>query len=240
MNQKMAKNNDVGMIRNLHERLMFSAKSLTVKLVESSQPICQILGKHDSVTRENVILLLHRLQKMYQLKTDANKILMNFLKLEHDKSVLEKSHEDQGRLWSRLIQQLNQYEAEHPLYPKFVFDGYDLKKYATLKRENLMLSNKGKKEKHKLPVIGRSNGKPEEGRAISRERGFNYDTLSADDEYVQQRQSMLQEEKKLRASHKEFGPKNVPRFVHPDDRKRMAAVKSDHKYLQIGEDEPKI
>ena len=36
MNQKMAKNNDVGLIRNLHERLMYSAKSLTVKLVESS------------------------------------------------------------------------------------------------------------------------------------------------------------------------------------------------------------
>lgn len=51
---------------------------------------------------------------------------------------------------------------------------------------------------------------------------------------------MLQEEKKMRASHKDFGPKNVPRFVHPDDRKRMAAVKSDHKYHNLGEDEPKI
>ena len=60
-NQKMAKNKDMGFIRNLHERLIHSAKSLTVKLVESSQPICSILGKHDSVNKENVILLLTRL-----------------------------------------------------------------------------------------------------------------------------------------------------------------------------------
>ena len=25
----------------------------------------------------------------------------------------------------------------------------------------------------------------------------------------------------------------MPRFVHPDDRRRMAAVKSDHKYLNL-------
>jgi len=61
-----------------------------------------------------------------------------------------------------------------------VFDGYDLKRYATLKRENLM----AKKEKHKLPIIGKASGKQEEDRALSRERGFNYDTLSADDDYV--------------------------------------------------------
>ena len=80
------------------------------------------------------------------------------------------------------------------LYPKFVFDGYDLKKYATLKRENLML----KKEKNKLPTIGRATAKQEGERAISRERGFNYDTCSADDDYVAERQRMLEEEKKMR------------------------------------------
>ena len=171
---------------------------------------------------------------MYQLKTDAQKILMNFLKLEYDKVTLAKGQEDQGRLWTRLIQQLSQYEQEHMLYPKFVFDGYDLKKYATLKRENLML----KKEKNKLPTIGRATTKKEEGRAISRERGFNYDTCSADDDYVAERQRMLEEEKKMRASHKEFGPKNVPRFVHPDDRKRLSAVKSDYKYLNLKDHNP--
>lgn len=48
-------------IRLLHERANFTAKSLTMKLVESFQPICYILGKHDSVDMENVTLLLYRL-----------------------------------------------------------------------------------------------------------------------------------------------------------------------------------
>ena len=95
-----------------------------------------------------------------------------------------------------------------------------------------------KEEKNKLPIIGRAGGKQEEGRAISRERGFNYDTTSADDDYVQSRQTMLQEEKKMRASQEKFGPKNVPRFQHPDDRKRMAAVKSDYRYLQLSSNYP--
>lgn len=31
---------------------------------------------------------------------------------------------------------------------------------------------------------------------MSRERGFNYDTLSVDEEYIQQRKIQLEEEKK--------------------------------------------
>mmetsp|Transcript_17924 Transcript_17924/g.22502 ORF Transcript_17924/g.22502 Transcript_17924/m.22502 type:complete len:116 (-) Transcript_17924:749-1096(-) len=103
LNQKMAKNKDLGLMRNLHERTIYTAKSMTIKLVESSQPICHILSKHDSVTKENVNFLLHRLQRMYQMKTDAAKILTMYLKLEHDKATLEKSSEDRGRLWNRLI-----------------------------------------------------------------------------------------------------------------------------------------
>ena len=58
-------------MKDLHERACFTAKSLTLKLVESSQPICFILSKHESVNKENVTLLLYRLQKMYQMRLDA-------------------------------------------------------------------------------------------------------------------------------------------------------------------------
>ena len=48
-------------MRSLHERTTFTAKSITMKLVESSQPICNILSKHESVSKDNIMLLLTRL-----------------------------------------------------------------------------------------------------------------------------------------------------------------------------------
>ena len=227
--EKIQKMKDMKLIKLLHERSIFSAKSLTMRLVESSQPICNLLSKHDAVEKENVILLLTRLQKMYQMKTDATKILNMFLKLEHDPSVLAKSDAEQTRMWNRLIYLLSQFEEEHHLYPKFIFDGYDLKQFAQNKKENLAISNP---EKNKLPVIGRSIVQQEENRCMSRERGFNYESAANDEIYLQQQKQSLEEEKKLAAS-KSFGPKNVPRFVHPDDKKHMAAVKSDMKLLSF-------
>ena len=53
-------------------------------------------------------------------------------------------------MWSKFIRVLSRFETEHSLYPKFVFDGYDLKYYAKHKQENLTL----KTEKNKLPIIG--------------------------------------------------------------------------------------
>lgn len=67
---------------------------------------------------------------------------------------------------------------------------------------------------------------------MKRERGFNYNTKSADDEYIIQKKISLEQEKKL-ASKASFGPKDVPRFQHPDNKKLMAAVKSDMKLLNF-------
>ena len=82
----MQKNKDAKILKELHRRACHTAKVITVAAVESGQPICNILSKHESVNKENVLLLLYRLQKMYQLKSEAKKILTIFLKLEHDKS----------------------------------------------------------------------------------------------------------------------------------------------------------
>jgi len=40
---------------------------------------------------------MYRLQKMYQMKADANKILSMFMRLEHDPVYKEKSKEDQAK-----------------------------------------------------------------------------------------------------------------------------------------------
>ena len=98
---------------------------------------------------------------------------------------------------------LHQFESEHSLYPKFVFDGYDLRRYAQMMRENLIL----KKEKYSLPKIG-GIVLPDFGHAISRERGFNYSTFSVDEEYLSSRKTMVEEEKRLDASSSSFGPKD--------------------------------
>jgi len=133
------------------------------------------------------------------------------------------------RMWSRFVQLLSRFETEHALYPKFVFDGYDLKKYATFKRENLAL----KKEKNKLPVLLKAGEEQVKDRCMSREHGFNYDTLTPDEEYVAQRKIQLEEEKKVKPTEQLFGPKNVPRYKHPDDKKLITAVKADLRHLQF-------
>ena len=102
-NQKIEKMKDMKLIKLVQERTIFSAKSLTQRLVESAQPICNLLNKHDAVEKENVILLLTRLQKMYQMETDATKILNMFLKLEHDPIIRVKPWSEQMRLWDRLV-----------------------------------------------------------------------------------------------------------------------------------------
>jgi len=131
-------------------------------------------------------------------------------------------------MWGRFVHLLGQFEEEHHLYPKFVFDGYDLKQFATLKQQNL---EAGKPEKYKLPVLGRSVVNQKANRCMSREKGFNYETATADEDYILERQSMLKEETKQQSSYVPFGPKNVPRFNHPDKKKFEKAIKSDMRLL---------
>ena len=69
--QKMAKNKDKGLLKQLHRRAIYTAKVLTKQTVESQTPICMTLSKHDTVNKENIKLLMYRIQKMYQVKQDA-------------------------------------------------------------------------------------------------------------------------------------------------------------------------
>lgn len=162
---------------------------------------------------------------MYTLRSDATKILNQYLKLEHDKNILAKPREEQARLWDRFHHMLSQIEADHVLYPKFVFDGFDLKRYANLKRENLSLE----KNKNTLPVIGKGIIKQRKDICMNRERGFNYDnneypTLHSD---TMSQSSQIIAEGEILSSSNAFGSKDVPRFQHPDKAKLMASVRND-------------
>ena len=82
--QKMSKNKDSAMLHKLHKRVCHSIKVLTQQTVESFQPICNVLIKNETVTKENITLLLYRLQKLYAVKQDGSKILNMVMKLDHD------------------------------------------------------------------------------------------------------------------------------------------------------------
>ena len=88
--------------------------------------------KHETVNKENIKILMYRLQKMYQLKADVRKILSMFLQLEHNCSNYVKTKEDQAKKWNRIAMLISQFETEHHGYHKLVFDAYDLKRYAIM------------------------------------------------------------------------------------------------------------
>ena len=48
-------------MRELHKRAMYTAKQYVMGTAESTQPICSLLAKHHSITKENIIMLMYRL-----------------------------------------------------------------------------------------------------------------------------------------------------------------------------------
>lgn len=61
-------------MRELHKRAIYTAKQFVKQTVESSQPINSILAKNESINKENIKLLMYRLTKMLEVKSDARKI----------------------------------------------------------------------------------------------------------------------------------------------------------------------
>ena len=89
------------------------------------------MTKHESVTKENVKNLLYRCEKLYQVKSDAEKIFTNFIKLEHDPKFKNNDTNKKIQLWKKLISLIGQFEAEHKSYHgDFTFDNTSLKAYS--------------------------------------------------------------------------------------------------------------
>ena len=63
-------------LRKINLQAAFTCKRLTKELIEGEHPICFIIEQHSAkTTRNDVLALLHRAEKLYRVKQDAKKIL---------------------------------------------------------------------------------------------------------------------------------------------------------------------
>ena len=82
--QKIEKNKNPEVMKSVHKKAVHTAKMLTCEMVEGQAPICYLVAKHDNVSKDNVKNLLHRCEKLYEVRSEVEKIFQNFIKLEYD------------------------------------------------------------------------------------------------------------------------------------------------------------
>ena len=63
--KKIEKNKDPAMLKAVHKKAVYTAKMLTMEMIEGQAPICYLVMKHDGINKENVKNLLHRCEKLY-------------------------------------------------------------------------------------------------------------------------------------------------------------------------------
>ena len=66
--KKIEKNKDPAVMKSLHKKAVYTAKVLTMEMIEGQAPICYLVMKHDSITKENIKNLLYRCEKLYQVR----------------------------------------------------------------------------------------------------------------------------------------------------------------------------
>ena len=129
----------------------------------------------------------------------------------------DKPVKEQARLWNRLASMVSQFETEHHYYHKFVFDGYDLKRYSIIKQQ-LLTSGKSNR---KLPKIGREAVRAQSAGCLSREAGF--DQASQTDEQTGSAKNSPERKPETRMSFKE-SQGGLPRYEDPGKKRFMKAV----------------
>jgi hypothetical protein len=70
-------------LKELHSKSTLTAKTLTKELIEGKTPIGLIINNHRTVEKESVVTLLYRCEKLFQARSDVQKILMLLLKLNN-------------------------------------------------------------------------------------------------------------------------------------------------------------
>ena len=100
---------------------------------------------------------------------------------------------------------------------KFVFDGYDLKRYSIIKQQ-LLTSGKSNR---KLPKIGREAVRAQSAGCLSREAGF--DQASQTDEQTGSAKNSPERKPETRMSFKE-SQGGLPRYEDPGKKRFMKAV----------------
>ena len=121
-----------------------------MEMIEGQAPICYLVSKHDNISKENIKNLLYRCEKLYLVRSDAEKIFQNFIKLEHDPKFKNFETNKLIQHWRKLVSLLGQFESEHKSYHgDFIFDNTNLKTYANTK---IQLLQRGKTKEAYKPI----------------------------------------------------------------------------------------
>ena len=126
---------------------------------------------------------------------------------------------------------VHRFEQEHHVYHKFYFDGYDLRKIANAKRDQL--SDSGAKVQPKIPPFGKEIKRPASAGYMEREPGFENDCISEKEVFtIDDRIRQEMEESKRTNRKNNFSPTRIPRYNDPDHRRHMTAVKADYERIK--------
>lgn len=72
--KKIEKNKDPVIMKQVHKKAVYTAKMLTMEMIEGQAPICYIVSKYDNISKENIKNLLYRCEKLYLVRSDVEKI----------------------------------------------------------------------------------------------------------------------------------------------------------------------
>jgi hypothetical protein len=75
---------------------------LTSEMIEGKHPVWYILEQHKDYTRDHVLSLLYRCEKMYQARADVQRILVQLIKWEFDPDRNTRSREDSEKLLKKI------------------------------------------------------------------------------------------------------------------------------------------
>lgn len=96
-----------------------TAKALITDMIEGKSPIAMLIEQLSRPDRETAIKLLYRIQKLFQARVDAIKILNLYFKLDSSKSQKEKT-----LLLTKLKGLVGQFTTENKIYGShFIYKG---------------------------------------------------------------------------------------------------------------------
>lgn len=114
-------------LKELHAKSVLTAKTLTKELIEGKTPISLIVGQYNTIDTESVMTLLYRCEKLYQARSDVQKILLLLLKLNDAPNASKRTIEENDTIIKRLKTLVRQFKQENRIYDQtFVYKNEDV------------------------------------------------------------------------------------------------------------------
>jgi hypothetical protein len=70
-------------LTSVHTKAVFTAKVLTLEMIEGKAPIGQLLNQYSKRSKQSVRTLLYRIEKLYSTKDAVTKIFNLIIKIFH-------------------------------------------------------------------------------------------------------------------------------------------------------------